>query len=156
MSKKTSNNKRPGIELIGGTGDMTLSVGVCSLPVSLMLKRVKSAAPDLQEYPLERLLWEIAWFARSDSFRKKDQKARVKQVMRFISELTEDPHIEAAWQAHPAGVSRLLTLAVAHFPVSVDDEGLLDNWDWAFFLSDEEAGDDRTERLPRPEEEGQR
>jgi len=119
-----------------------------------ILEMIEEPAPDLVEHPLERLQWEIAWYAHSEEYTEGDQLDRVTRVWRFLHfKVLRDPAVERAWQCCPEGVSRLLTLTVAHFPVHVGEGGVLDTYDWSYFVTDEE--DDKVERLPRPEEEGE-
>jgi len=156
MSKKNNDNDGPAIMETRGNGGMPLTVGLTCPSPAAILQLAGGPAPDLDERPLDRLLWEIGWFARSESYEPEDQLDRVVQVVRFLVYLGQDPRVSQAWQVCPAGVSRLLTLAVAHFPVSVGEDGVLHTWEWAFFMTDPEVEDDKSERLPRPEEEGER
>lgn len=114
-----------------------------------VLALVKSGRPGIAADPLGYLLWEIAWFARGAGYGKQGHLERVKGVLWFLARVAADPEVEQAWVDRPAGVARLLTLTVAHFPVHVGEGGILDDYDWSFFREDV-GNDDHVDRLPRP------
>jgi len=109
--------------------------------------------PELSEEPVRNLLWEVAWYAHADDCLRKDQEERVARVLDFLRWLARDPAVARAWARCAAGVSRLLTLAVAHFPVHVGEDGVLETFDWTHFMDDADK-DDRPVRLQRASAKG--
>ena len=125
-----------------GHTSYTLLSGLAGRSPDEVLEAGKEAPPpDLAATPLDSLFWEVAWFANSEDYKHADQLDRVARVLDFLRWLARDPDVERAWKRCPDGVARLLTLAVAHFPVHVGEGGVLDTYDWSYFIQDKDPDD---------------
>lgn len=143
--KKCRTNRKP-------TSTSPLEQGLARMSVKEVLELPREPARDPEEAPLEYLLWEVGWFTRADEdYEREDQVERVDNLLMMLTRLAADPAVQHAWEVCPASVSRLLTLTVAHHPVSVGECGFLDDWDWTYFVHDLDE-DDVVDRLPRPAE----
>ena len=149
---KKSKAITPPTEASGTTGSVnhpTLENEILGCGAKEVLALLKSGRPGIAADPLGYLLWEIAWFACGAGYGKQGHLERVERVLWFLARVAADPEVEQAWEDRPAGVARLLTLTVAHFPVHVGEGGILDDYDWSFFRADV-GNDDHVDRLPRP------